>query len=263
MKPLAMAFVFACSVVGTPALCGTMEPDVPKMKVEPSDKAEQGGLGPAALALLGGVIVALLTITYNIWATREADRSKEEDRKHTEEAQRNTLRSAIRSELAQLIDVLDTEVDMAKKPTQTWTWLPIHDFFGSYRRKIDLVGTLTPEEVDQLTAAVHTYAEIMGYVFRENSDFSADIFPTIGRNVRISYEDPDQKSAFIERLNYVRDVAQKAYDAITKELNSRRDGVKRPPKARLIGGAQAVMEGAAATKVEPSESSGPRTLELP
>jgi hypothetical protein len=187
------------------------------------------GLGPAALTAFASIVVAILTIAYNIDAASRADVNKEKQRLVEQVERKNALRSAIRSELNQLIDILNAEIKLAEKPDRTWTWLPVHDFFGAYRRNLELFGTLTPEEVDKVTAAVHGYAEAMGYVFRENKDFSTDVFPGIGRNIRVNYGSSDKKEVFRRRLIFVKDTAEKAARAIV--LADPKKGAERPEKS--------------------------------
>jgi hypothetical protein len=98
-----------------------------------------------------------------------------------------------------------------------------------------LIGLLHPDEVESLTGAMHVFEERMGYIVRKSQvqkrrpaqgdeatseptlpDLLADLGPPIGRNIRLDFDDDDQREDVIDDLKALTKAARVAREAINR-----------------------------------------------
>jgi hypothetical protein len=174
-----------------------------------------GALVTAGVGFLGVVV----TLLWNGWLARRADRRKFENeqaaaaRKLADE--QRVLRVALRAELNYLIKIMQEEKKHISK--NDFTWVPLMDFLSVYRENAATLGILTPEEVKCIVNAYYTYREKAGYITRLGKDSLTN--PIIGTNVLFKFDETPHKKREINRdLDTIATVAQEAVDAISSQL---------------------------------------------
>jgi hypothetical protein len=141
---------------------------------------------------------------------------------------------------------MEGEIEFSK--TAQFTWLPVRDYFETYRQNRDLIGMLDETEAELLTATMHIMEERMGYIVRKSerqqsvkhygdavlgsskADILPDLGPPIGQNIRLDYDSDDERADLQSDLYPILEAARAAREAINKNLIVSAPMLTRPPK---------------------------------
>ena len=188
----------------------------------------------AAVGAFGGVL----------YTQRTTAKQKRNDDRNTLNQRLSTLRASLRAELTQLIEVTDDEIEFSKKAQ--FTWIPVRDYFETYRQNKDLNGMLNEREVELLTATMRILEERMGYIVRKSAmrnkngpsassqpDILPNLGPPIGQNIRIDYENDAEREDLRSDLEPISQAAREALGAIAANLPDMPPMLTRPSKRQL------------------------------
>jgi hypothetical protein len=207
-------------------------------EVRMADPSPLVALVTGGLGVFGALVTAAGAFTGIAYAQRKTARERRADEMRLLESRVATLRSAVRAELTQLIDVVAGEIDFAEKKA-AWTWLPIRDYFDPFRRNQDILDSLDDDEIGLLTTTMHIFEERMGYIYRRALEASgdknvADILPDlgapIGRNIRLEFQSDDARADYQGNLRPILDAARPALEAFAKNIKTKLLQIDRPVK---------------------------------
>jgi hypothetical protein len=198
------------------------------------------------------LIAAAAAFGGSAFGQRVTAKEKRRDEQLLLERRLGTLRGSLRAELTQLIDSMKGEKAFVSKPEFNFTWLPVRDYFETFRTNKDLIGLLHPKEVESLTSAMHVFEERIGYLVRKaqsqktsatqledaesyikQPDLLGDLGPPIGRNIRLNLNNKDDRDDVIDDLESIIQHAQGALSAINSNFPERPpEAIARPAKRR-------------------------------
>ena len=198
----------------------------------PKDYASGIGTVVGATIAFIGVTLSMLS---NAWLARRADQRRYENDRAVETLklahERRVLRVSIKAELSNLIRIYTREVEYVD--SHNFTWVPILDFFGSYRENLGKIGLMSADEVQRITDAYYTFNEEVGYVARLGK---ADLTkPLVGTNIGFNFlKNKTTKDYLRGFLKAIVDEARKAVETIDIEIY--KDERKRGIFAELVDG---------------------------
>jgi hypothetical protein len=236
MKLIATVLVFFLVAIPPPALAQNNPPTTGQNNpptTAQSNKPSEGAWQSILVALITGSLTGGFAFGGIVYAQRAPLKRR-----------LNTLRASIRAELTQLIEIITGEIDFYDAYNPEFTWLPVRDYFESYRDAKDIIGLLKDSEAELLTRAMRILEERMGYIVRKaetqintstiatagsHVDLLSDFGPPIGKNLRLNFKNAADRQDIESNLYPILNAAQAALNGLATKGKGV-EKLRRPPK---------------------------------